>query len=524
MYNNSQKLDLISNLMELDSSARILLIQNSDIPEPFKSLILKMLCKEESDKKQILEKAQHGLDYIDDSYFEQLEQNLKKYNIQNKQKSEESATTENLITEADVSYKLKEKITSSSEKNIESEQKTENPESNPFSLLKDQIVNERPQAISIYNRLDKQQKSSFFEISNGFQKFQQNELRDAIEKNNVDAVKNILNNGFNVNCIDKGKSTPLHYAVEMNYLAIIKLLCEAGANIDAKDNFGWTPLYLAILKKNSGITKYLVEEAKANVNCKNNKGETPLDFANLLVEEAKANVNGQNDNGQTSLGSANLRELHKIINIISPKTFNSPKTSEDTTAVYSAIDSTRMITNTAWVVSLVRKLQGYANNPEHVFLVLEGLSPNGKAFIHRYDFVTPKQDNKAVVETNEFDQLLPTELDDKIKEILRLRSGDDNEKQYCFKAWSIASQVGEKLYQDVLADKKETHEYNSFGKTSFFAASTSQKAHNCFTWACEKLEKLDQKHIVIKTSVINPKPSQYLISDHEKQKSFCLVM
>ena len=75
-------------------------------------------------------------------------------------------------------------------------------------------------------------------------------------------------------------------------LEFVQELIKAGADVNAKDNDGETPLHkagLAIDKRELEIIQELIK-AGADVNAKNNDGETPLTFAdsvekfNLLIE------------------------------------------------------------------------------------------------------------------------------------------------------------------------------------------------------------------------------------------------
>ena len=105
-------------------------------------------------------------------------------------------------------------------------------------------------------------------------------------------------------------NTPLHYARDVK---VAQLLIEAGADVNAKNNSGETPLvfvrgakiakilygYLSILTKDEKVAQLLIE-AGADVNAKNNSSETPL----MLVRGTKttkfligagADVNAKNN-------------------------------------------------------------------------------------------------------------------------------------------------------------------------------------------------------------------------------------
>ncbi len=84
----------------------------------------------------------------------------------------------------------------------------------------------------------------------------------------------------------------------------VNSLIEAGADVHAKNNKGETPLFWA----NAEVARVLIE-AGAEVDAKNNKGETPLFWANAEVArvliEAGAEVDAKNNKGETPLHWAN---------------------------------------------------------------------------------------------------------------------------------------------------------------------------------------------------------------------------
>jgi len=71
---------------------------------------------------------------------------------------------------------------------------------------------------------------------------------------------------------------PLHQAVERNSLDIVKILVENGADLEVGNHNNYTPLHVAAQAKNIEIVKYLIEKG-ADLNAKNNENKTPLDLA-----------------------------------------------------------------------------------------------------------------------------------------------------------------------------------------------------------------------------------------------------
>ena len=75
-------------------------------------------------------------------------------------------------------------------------------------------------------------------------------IRDAIESGNIEAVKQHLAAGTDVNANDRSGSTPLHHAAEGGHKELIELLIENGADLNVKDEtLGKTPLGWAIHRK-----------------------------------------------------------------------------------------------------------------------------------------------------------------------------------------------------------------------------------------------------------------------------------
>ncbi|XP_076300828.1 uncharacterized protein LOC143219007 isoform X2 [Lasioglossum baleicum] len=143
---------------------------------------------------------------------------------------------------------------------------------------------------------------------------QKQKLFEAIERNNIGDVKELINHGVSIDAKNNDGQTPLHYAAKSDKLEVVKYLIEEkGANVNVKDNDGQTPLHSAAKSDKLEVVKYLIEEKGANVNAKDNHGQTPLHSAaksdkleviKYLIEEKGANVNVKDDDGRTLLHSA----------------------------------------------------------------------------------------------------------------------------------------------------------------------------------------------------------------------------
>ena len=92
-------------------------------------------------------------------------------------------------------------------------------------------------------------------------------IHEVAMKGNIEAVKQHLATGTDVNTKDNRGKTSLHRAAEKGHKEIAELLIAAGADLNAKDDDGTTPLDMAddkeiadLLRKHGGKTG---EELKA---------------------------------------------------------------------------------------------------------------------------------------------------------------------------------------------------------------------------------------------------------------------
>jgi len=82
-------------------------------------------------------------------------------------------------------------------------------------------------------------------------------LVDAAFDYNLALVKELLDNGVDVNSRDSHNSTALEYAAEFGQVEMVKLLLEHGAEVNTSNNDGDTPLYCAGDNGQSEIEKML---------------------------------------------------------------------------------------------------------------------------------------------------------------------------------------------------------------------------------------------------------------------------
>lgn len=128
-------------------------------------------------------------------------------------------------------------------------------------------------------------------------------IRSILEKNFQYAsflLQNYAQYGANIDQVGLRYNTALHFASEIGDLDLVKLLVTSGASINQQQLFGFTPTALATSSKHTNIVKYLIEEAKAdldiidgeylNILCSAARSNNP-ELVNWLITEKAQDVN-----------------------------------------------------------------------------------------------------------------------------------------------------------------------------------------------------------------------------------------
>ena len=91
---------------------------------------------------------------------------------------------------------------------------------------------------------------------------EQEQLFKAVGLNEIEEVKKLIEEGADLNAVDKNRATALYWASLWGRSEIVKMLIEAGADVNAVDVDGETALHFASRWGYSEIVKML-EEAGA---------------------------------------------------------------------------------------------------------------------------------------------------------------------------------------------------------------------------------------------------------------------
>jgi ankyrin repeat protein len=133
------------------------------------------------------------------------------------------------------------------------------------------------------------------------------------KKGNVNRVRNLLNQGTNVNTRNQWDSTPLHWSAAYGHLDTVRFLLSRGANVNARNQEGITPLHSAAAQGHVRIVEELIRHG-AHVNARDTWGRTPLHMAVIhehpqsirVLVKAGAKLSYRNMNGRTPLNKVEL--------------------------------------------------------------------------------------------------------------------------------------------------------------------------------------------------------------------------
>ena len=112
-------------------------------------------------------------------------------------------------------------------------------------------------------------------------------IHEAAKDGNIEAVKQHLATGIDVNTRNDYFETPLHGATTHGHKEMVELLIAKGSNVNSKDHKDITPLYGPTQNGHKEIVELLITKG-SDVNAKAGfgeyKGQTPLDWAEETYE------------------------------------------------------------------------------------------------------------------------------------------------------------------------------------------------------------------------------------------------
>ncbi|WP_353286235.1 ankyrin repeat domain-containing protein [Wolbachia endosymbiont (group A) of Crataerina pallida] len=174
------------------------------------------------------------------------------------------------------------------------------------------------------------------------------QLFDAVRRNNLSEVENLLSMGADVNIRDKRSWAPLHCAADNdNKLDISRAILNRNADIEARTNIGETPLHIANAYGQLKIIELLVDKG-ASLEAKTNDGLTPLHVAiqhnnttpkiiEFLIDKG-INIEAKTKDDWTPLHYAVFKDRLDIVRVLSSRGANiEAKTNDGKTPLDLAI-------------------------------------------------------------------------------------------------------------------------------------------------------------------------------------------
>ncbi|MCY3986281.1 MAG: ankyrin repeat domain-containing protein, partial [Candidatus Dadabacteria bacterium] len=181
------------------------------------------------------------------------------------------------------------------------------------------------------------------------------DLIDHAVTGNLSAVRNLINEGADINFQNKFGRTALIISSEKGYLEIVKILVDAGADVNFQNKFGQTSLIRASREGHLEIVKTLIQ-ARANLNLQGEaqytveKGWTALIHASRvghleivkILVDAGADLNLKTKGGWTALMHASDQGHKEVVEVLqaaaSRKARSSDPSDRNRKSVFDLID------------------------------------------------------------------------------------------------------------------------------------------------------------------------------------------
>lgn len=140
------------------------------------------------------------------------------------------------------------------------------------------------------------------------------DIHTATFMGNLDAVRQHINAGSDLNVKDQYGSTPLIIATTFGKTDVANSLIEAGADMNIASNEGATPLHTAAFFCRTEIVRALLEKG-ADKTLKNNYGSTPIETVAGPFNEVK----GIYDQFNKNLGPLGFKLDYKHLEMTRPE-------------------------------------------------------------------------------------------------------------------------------------------------------------------------------------------------------------
>ncbi|HIA75752.1 MAG TPA: ankyrin repeat domain-containing protein [Dehalococcoidia bacterium] len=155
-------------------------------------------------------------------------------------------------------------------------------------------------------------------------------IHDAAKNGNIEAVKQHLAAGTDVNATGEDGWPALHCAARRGHKEIAELLIDNDTEVNAKDEYGQTPLSHAAWEGHTEVVELLIAKG-ADVNANTASDYTPLHGAALaahpadlvahkevieLLIVAGADVNAKDEDGRTPLDKAIERNRNELADLL----------------------------------------------------------------------------------------------------------------------------------------------------------------------------------------------------------------
>ncbi len=138
------------------------------------------------------------------------------------------------------------------------------------------------------------------------------ELISAVIRNNMQLVRQLLDQKADINEKDKDGNTALNHAADLGYIEIVRLLVDKGADLNMKNADGDTPLMKAL----SAYSPYTYNNDNYNT------------IARLLINHG-ADLDAKNKSGETALSIATNKSREQIIVLIKDEKIRRTKLAEE---------------------------------------------------------------------------------------------------------------------------------------------------------------------------------------------------